>query len=158
MSSSLSSPYLHLLRVRFAQQSTLITTLLLSSSSLIPFQGLFAIKPDSLYSSQQPSCRKTCIIKDGSIIGVYAGVARARHTTLSEQNHYLFDINQALCIDGSGAGNVTAYMNHANTPREANVKAVKVDAHGELLVLFFADCNICAGEELCYQYGSSIVF
>ncbi|KAJ1622867.1 hypothetical protein T492DRAFT_312345 [Pavlovales sp. CCMP2436] len=111
-------------------------------------QGVFARTP--------PNRRSKVAIKLGRFVGVYGGTVLLREQTLSAaqtNQQYLFDLNDQIAIDGSLGGNVTRYINHANTLQDANLDPFKLEIDGEIIIAFIARRPIVDGEELLYRYG-----
>ncbi|KAK8798846.1 hypothetical protein WA158_007930 [Blastocystis sp. Blastoise] len=64
------------------------------------------------------------------------------------------DDRDMLCIDAKWFGNIARFMNHSCDPN-VTVRAVFVEYQDKRLPrsCFFANRDIAAGEELCYDYG-----
>ena len=65
---------------------------------------------------------------------------------------YLFDLNDESVIDASRMGSKSKFLNHSNTPN-CVVKVVVVN--GDHRIQFSAKKDICAGDELTFDYGYS---
>lgn len=90
-----------------------------------------------------------------SYVGEYAGEVRKRRRRTDKQNPYIFGymvgyFGTPWVIDSKDKGNFTRFINHSFTPN-VNSRGIVVD--GIYHVIFFANRNIAAGEQLTYDYG-----
>ncbi|KAJ1631183.1 hypothetical protein T492DRAFT_839382 [Pavlovales sp. CCMP2436] len=76
----------------------------------------------------------------GTLVGTYGGTMMRREDTLPGANAparrvkstCLFDVSRAVTVDGAAKGNVTRYINHANSEQEANLLAHKFEVDGQI--------------------------
>ncbi len=91
-----------------------------------------------------------------SYIGEYTGILRRRLFFCRRENLYCFDYtigegrSSSHVIDAEKAGNHTRFINHSFNP---NVGLVSVDYERKVHVLLYAQKQIPAGAQLCYDYG-----
>lgn len=97
-----------------------------------------------------------CDIAPKTFIGEYAGLLRKRRLRKRWHNLYCFDYtigekrSSSYVIDAQDQGNHTRFINHSFKP---NLAFVSVYYQTAIRVIVYAKRWICAGEQLCYDYG-----
>jgi hypothetical protein len=90
----------------------------------------------------------------GQYVGEYVGkiIEPTVGSDTSYQMKYVLDTisRKALVIDAKDGGNLLRFANHAE---QANMRPVIAHLDDLIHVLFIADRDIAAGEQLCYNYG-----
>lgn len=64
-------------------------------------------------------------------------------------DYYFLTIDRDNVIDAYPKGNLSRFMNHSCDP---NCETQKWTVNGEIRVGLFATRDVCAGEELCFNY------
>ena len=115
---------------------------LVFSKSKIHDWGLFAVEP---------------IAKDDLVIEYVGEIIRhkvadereKRYEKMGIGSSYMFRLNEFEIIDATFKGNHARFINHSCAP---NCTARIIWKNGVQIVAIYAEQNICAGEEITYDY------
>lgn len=96
-------------------------------------------------------------IPANAYVGEYTGILRKRRFFGRWQNSYCFDYyigetRSRYVIDAEKAGNHTRFINHSATP---NLETASLYCDGLFHVIVYANREIPAGTQLCYDYGEN---
>jgi uncharacterized protein len=95
--------------------------------------------------------------KKWEFVGEYTGIVRPRRRIFPDVNDYCFVYPtewlawKAFTIDSQEQGNFTRFINHKDEP---NCESIAVYHEETFHIIFRTTCDVPAGEELTYDYGS----
>ncbi len=93
--------------------------------------------------------------RKGDFVIEYTGEPLSTAQADAKGGKYLFRVDDALTLDGTGREHVARYMNHSCDP---NCEAVIEEyPDGEKAVMIYALRDIAPGEELTFDYGAEYV-
>lgn len=106
-------------------------------------------KGKGMFAAEDIACGALIIEYTGDVISVEEMERRQKAVYQQHPHSYFLNLDSSEVIDATVRGNESRFLNHSCEP---NAESQKWNVRGEIHVGFFALRDICAGEEIVFDY------